>query len=51
MCGRFTFSEFEGTEERFRIEPPNLRPNYNVAPSQDVPVIINNGANQLAYSI
>lgn len=25
-----------------------LKPNYNVAPSQDVPVIINNGANHLA---
>ena len=43
MCGRYTFSEFEGIEQRFQIEPPlNLKPNYNVAPSQDVPVIINN---------
>ena len=48
MCGRFTFSEFEGIEERFQIEPQNLKPNYNVAPSQDVPVILNNGSNQLA---
>lgn len=43
MCGRFTFSEFEGIEERFQIEtPPILKPNYNVAPTHDVPVIINN---------
>ena len=48
MCGRFTFSEFEGIEERFQIEPQNLKPNYNVAPTQDVPVIINNETNHLA---
>ena len=48
MCGRFTFSEFEGIENRFQIEPQNLKPNYNVAPSQDVPVIINDGSNHLA---
>jgi putative SOS response-associated peptidase YedK len=48
MCGRFSFSEFEGIEERFQIEPQNLKPNYNVAPSQDVPVIINDGSNHLA---
>ena len=47
MCGRFSFAEFEGIEERFQREPPNLKPNYNVAPSQDIPVIINNGANHL----
>jgi len=48
MCGRFSIAEFEGIEERFQIEPPDLKPNYNVAPSQDVPVILNNGSNQLA---
>ncbi|HEY8910220.1 MAG TPA: SOS response-associated peptidase [Desulfosporosinus sp.] len=48
MCGRFTLAEFEGIEERFLIETPELKPNYNVAPSQDIPVIINNGANHLA---
>ena len=48
MCGRYTFTEFEGIEERFQIEPPSLKPNYNVAPSQDVPVIINDGVNHLA---
>jgi putative SOS response-associated peptidase YedK len=49
MCGRFTFSEFEGIDERFQIQPQNLKSNYNVAPTQDVPVIINNGSNQLAF--
>jgi len=49
MCGRFSFAHFEGIEERFQIEIefPDLKPNYNVAPSQDVPVIINTGSNHL----
>src|SRR5680860_1828337 len=50
MCGRFSIAGFEGIEERFQleIEFPDLKPNYNVAPSQDVPVIVNNSSNQLA---
>jgi putative SOS response-associated peptidase YedK len=50
MCGRFSIAGLEGIEERFqlKIEFPDLKPNYNVAPSQDVPVIVNNGSNQLA---
>ena len=50
MCGRFSIAGFEGFEERFqiKIEFPDLKPNYNVAPSQDVPVILNNGLNYLA---
>ena len=50
MCGRFSIAGFEGIEERFQleIEFPDLKPNYNVAPSQNVPVIPNNGSNQLA---
>ena len=39
MCGRFTFSEFEGIDERFQIQPQNLKYNYNVAPTQDVPAV------------
>ena len=50
MCGRFTFVNIEDMRERFQIESPNLTPNYNVAPSQDVPVILNNGSNQLALN-
>ena len=51
MCGRFSFTGFEGFEERFqlKIEFPDLKPNYNVAPSQDIPVILNKGLNQLAF--
>ena len=50
MCGRFTISDITGIEKRFQIEIefPDLKPNYNVAPSQDVPVILNNGSNHLA---
>ena len=41
---------FEGFEERFqiKIEFPDLKPNYNVAPSQDVPVILKHCSNHLA---
>ncbi|MDR3585514.1 MAG: SOS response-associated peptidase [Desulfosporosinus sp.] len=48
MCGRFTFVDIEDIRERFKTEPINLKPNYNVAPTQDVPVIINDGTNHLA---
>lgn len=48
MCGRFSFADFEGIEERFQIETPTLKPNYNVAPSQEVAMILNNGSNHLA---
>ena len=44
MCGRFTFVEFNGIEERFQIPHHDLKPNYNVAPTQDVPIILNDGA-------
>ncbi|HBP63263.1 MAG TPA: hypothetical protein DD730_03100 [Desulfosporosinus sp.] len=51
MCGRFSIAGFEGIEERFQLKIafPDLKPNYNVDPSQDVPVIRNRGANQLAF--
>ena len=50
MCGRFSIAGFEGIEERFQleIEFPDLKPNYNVAPSQNVPVILKHCSNQLA---
>jgi len=43
MCGRFTFIDIEGIKERFKTEPVNLKPNYNVAPTLDVAVIVNTG--------
>ena len=51
MCGRFSIAELVGFEERFqlKLEFPDLKPNYNVAPSQDVPVILHKCSNQLAF--
>ena len=42
MCGRFTFIDIEDIRERFNADPIDLKPNYNVAPTQDVPVILPN---------
>jgi putative SOS response-associated peptidase YedK len=43
MCGRFTlFSSPKGIQRFFDIQPIpfDLQPNYNVAPTQEIPVII-----------
>ncbi|MDD1716680.1 MAG: SOS response-associated peptidase [Methanoregulaceae archaeon] len=42
MCGRFTIAMVIGLHERFRTIPPSfeLRPRYNISPSQEVPVIV-----------
>lgn len=42
MCGRFTFIDIEDIRERFNADPIDFKPNYNVAPTQDVPVILPN---------
>ena len=51
MCGRFTASfEFREIKIRFSLQRdiPLLVPRYNIAPSQEVPVIIqNDGKNEL----
>ena len=49
MCGRFPLIDIEDIRERFKTEPIDLKPNYNVAPSQDVPVIINDGGQSCIY--
>jgi len=51
MCGRFSIAGFEGFKERFqlKIEFLDLKPNYNVAPSQDIPVILNRGQTSVLY--
>lgn len=43
MCGRFSLVDIEDIRERFQIQPQGLKPNYNVAPTQEIPVIVNNG--------
>lgn len=41
MCGRYTLTatEAEVMAEFDLVEPPTLRPRYNIAPTQEVPVI------------
>lgn len=40
MCGRYTLYDIEEMNDRFDVEVPNnLKPNYNVAPTQTMPVI------------
>lgn len=46
MCGRFTlFTDPEHLAERFQASLPadELRPRYNAAPTQQLPVILNDG--------
>jgi putative SOS response-associated peptidase YedK len=42
MCGRFTITVVVGLDERFRVKthPVDIAPRYNIAPSQNVPVVI-----------
>lgn len=55
MCGRFTLTaDFEQLIERFEIESFHLNdeyvPSYNIAPSQSVLAVINNGhINKMGY--
>jgi putative SOS response-associated peptidase YedK len=41
MCGRYTLTKPDELAQRFNLAsvPDNLRPNYNVAPTQTMPVI------------
>jgi len=42
MCGRITLAGTrEQIIERFKVECPGIRPNYNGAPTQEFPVILN----------
>ena len=50
MCGRFTFVDILDIIDRFEIEQieVELKPRYNIAPTQPVPVVINQkGSNRL----
>ena len=52
MCGRFTLASDPKTlTETFPDfeAPTELSPRYNIAPSQDVAVIANNGENKIEY--
>ena len=48
MCGRFViFRDFEQIELFFPIDTTavELRPNYNIAPTHEIPAIVNHGGN------
>ncbi len=50
MCGRFSLkSTFQAIEDEFSIEESEIEilPRYNIAPTQSVPVIVNNGKRRL----
>ena len=49
MCGRFTLDPATTFYERFEIinRVEDLVPRYNIAPGQDVPVVIRNSPNRL----
>ena len=52
MCGRYTFTSPEEAARalfKYTSPPLNLRPNYNVAPTQDVPIVRNssNGGREM----
>ena len=52
MCGRFTLTvspeELQAAFPNFHI-PVDIPPSYNIAPSQPIPVIPNDGANSLDF--
>jgi len=49
LCGRYSFSDPSDIQERFSLESVNLMlaPRYNIAPTQDVPVIIREDSTRL----
>ncbi len=52
MCGRFTLTvspeELQAAFPNFHI-PVDIPPSYNIAPSQPIPVIVNDGKNDLDF--
>ena len=49
MCGRFTLDPTTKFYERFKVSNrlDELTARYNIAPSQDVPVIVRNSPNRI----
>ena len=52
MCGRYTFTvDMDSLQTAFPwlIVPGQLGPRYNIAPTQNVPVVANNGRNTVEF--
>lgn len=51
MCGRFAVSITKSDIEKLlpKAEPKSVAPNYNVAPTQNVPVIKDSNPNEISY--
>ena len=49
MCGRYTLAKIEDLQARFEAQNalPGLRPNFNSAPGQMMPVVTRNSPNKL----
>lgn len=49
MCGRFAISHIPGLFARFMVHDPGieLQPRYNIAPTQDVPIVLSQSPNKL----
>ncbi|MCG7840389.1 MAG: SOS response-associated peptidase, partial [Methanomassiliicoccales archaeon] len=50
MCGRFSLGLVYGFSTRFGVpEDPNIVPRYNIAPFQQVPIIVRESPNSLRW--
>ncbi len=52
MCGRYTLYDIDELGEHFGVEiPDDLQPNYNAAPTQEMPVITNQGLELMRWGL
>ena len=52
MCGRYTLYTIDELEDRYRVEVSGaIRPSYNVAPSQMMPVVTSNGMEIMRWGL
>lgn len=49
MCGRYSLVSVEKIVERFLVEARGLEPRYNIAPSQQAPVILSELPDELSF--
>ena len=52
MCGRYTLFTTDELEDRYRVDVSDaIRENYNVAPSQTMPVVTNEGLKMMRWGL